>query len=58
MFLESHHPGLSVNEVKEMCQFDLNISQVKGETHPPTEEEIKLINDVIDPEEIFIPRSK
>ena len=57
MFLESYHPGVSIEEVKDMCQFDLNVSRVKGETLPPTEKEIALINDVIDPEEIFIPRS-
>jgi glutaconate CoA-transferase subunit B len=58
MFLETYHPGLTINMVKEMCQFELNTSQVKGETEPPTKEEVELINNVIDPEEIFIPRTK
>ena len=57
MFLESNHPGITIEEVKNMCQFDLNISRVTGETELPTKEELELIHQVIDPEEIFIPKN-
>ncbi len=58
MYLETIHPGLAIEEVKNMCQFDLNVSKVKGSTLPPKREEVDLIHKVIDPEEIFIPKVK
>jgi glutaconate CoA-transferase subunit B len=58
IYLETYHPGLTVEEIKDMCQFDLNVSQVKGETLPPKKEEVDLIHNVIDPEGIFIPKGK
>jgi len=57
MFLDSNHPGITVEEIKNMCQFDLNVSMMKGETEPPIKEELELIHQVIDPEEIFIPKN-
>jgi glutaconate CoA-transferase subunit B len=39
-----------------MCHFDLDISRVCGETLPPTREELHFIHEVLDPEQIFIPK--
>jgi glutaconate CoA-transferase subunit B len=47
-----------VEEIKGLCQFDLNISRVNGETAPPTLEELHFIHEVLDPDEIFIPKVK
>jgi glutaconate CoA-transferase subunit B len=58
MYLETYHPGLSLEEVKNLCQFDLNVSKAKGNTLPPKKEELDLIHNDIDPGEIFIPKSK
>jgi glutaconate CoA-transferase subunit B len=58
MYLDTCHPGKSPAEIKELCQFDLDISRVSGETLPPTREELHLIHDVLDPDQIFIPRVK
>ena len=44
--------------IKDLCQFDLDISRVKGETEMPTLEELRIIHEVLDPEEIFIPKMK
>jgi glutaconate CoA-transferase subunit B len=41
-----------------MCQFDLDISRVSGETLPPTRDELYYIHEVLDPEQIFIPKVK
>jgi hypothetical protein len=32
MYLDTCHPGKTPAEIKEMCQFDLDISRVAGET--------------------------
>lgn len=58
MFLDTCHPGKTPQEIKDQCQFDLDISRVNGETLPPTREELRLIHEVLDPDEIFIPKVK
>src|ERR1039457_1464526 len=58
MYLDTCHPGKSPREIKELCQFDLDISRVSGETVLPTVEELHLIHEVLDPDEIFIPKIK
>ena len=50
--------GKTPAEIKEMCQFDLDISRVAGETKVPTREELRIIHEVLDPSEIFIPKVK
>jgi glutaconate CoA-transferase, subunit B len=54
MYLETCHPGISVNKVKENCNFNLNIARVKGETHYPTYRELFVLREFVDPESIFI----
>ncbi len=58
MYLDTCHPGKTPREIRELCQFDLDISRVAGETEPPTQEELHLIHEVLDPDQIFIPRVK
>ena len=58
MYLDTCHPGKTPAEIKEMCQFDLDISRVAGETKVPTREELRIIHEVLDPDEIFIPKVK
>ncbi len=54
MYLDTVHPGFSVDDIKENCGFDVNVSRVSGETLPPTYEEIDILYKQIDPEGIFI----
>ncbi len=58
MYLDTCHPGKTPEEIKGLCQFDLDISRVGGETLPPTRQELHLIHEVLDPEQIFIPKVK
>lgn len=58
MYLDTCHPGKTPEEIKEMCQFDLDISRVAGVTEVPTREELRIIHEVLDPDEIFIPKVK
>ncbi len=58
MYLDTCHPGQTPEGIRDLCQFDLDISRVSGETEPPTYEELHLIHEVLDPEQIFIPKVK
>jgi glutaconate CoA-transferase, subunit B len=54
MYLDTCHPGITVDKVKENCNFNLNISKVKGETIYPTYKELFVLREFVDPESIFI----
>jgi glutaconate CoA-transferase, subunit B len=58
IYLDTCHAGYSPEQIRGMCQFDLDISRVCGETLPPTREELRFIHEVLDPEQIFIPKVK
>lgn len=58
MYLDTYHPGMSPEKIQEMCEFELDISRVSGETVPPTYEEIHLIHEVLDPDEIFLAKPR
>lgn len=55
MYLDTVHPGFTPQQVKNNCSFDLNIARVKGETEPPSYEELYLLYNRVDPEGIFLP---
>ena len=55
IYLETHHPGVTVEQVKENCGFNLNVSKVKGETPHPTYRELFVLREFVDPELIFLP---
>jgi len=48
-YLESYHPGTSVDEVVKLTPWDLKVSPDVHETEPPRAEEIRVIREVIDP---------
>ncbi len=55
MKLLSVHPGVTVNEVKENTGFQLVIPKgMIPETEPPTEEEVEMIRNRIDPHRLFL----
>lgn len=58
IYLDTCHPGTTVEMAREQCQFALNTARVSGATLPPTYEELHLIHEVLDPEQIFIPKVK
>ncbi len=51
MRLVSHHPGVSVDEVVEATGFDLVIEGDVPETRAPTSEELRIVREVLDPED-------
>lgn len=48
-YLESFHPGNCLDEIIEHTPWDLKISDDVHETKPPTDEELKVIREVLDP---------
>ena len=49
MRLRSVHPGVSVEEVQEATGFELVVDDDLEETRAPTDEELRLIREVLDP---------
>lgn len=56
IYLESNHPGISIQQVKDNCGFDLNVERLKGETSAPTYKELFVLREFVDPELIFLPQ--
>jgi glutaconate CoA-transferase subunit B len=48
-YLESYHPGTSVDEVVKLTPWALKVSDDVCETEPPREDEIRVMREVIDP---------
>lgn len=56
LYLETCHPGVTVQQIKDNCGFDLNVAMVKGETPRPTYRELFVLREFVDPELIFLPQ--
>ena len=52
MRLRSVHPGVTVDEVVEATGFELVIPDDVAETRLPTDDELRLIREVIDPKDL------
>jgi glutaconate CoA-transferase subunit B len=50
MTLATLHPGVTVDQVRENMGWDPRISGDLGETPPPSDEELRLIREELDPE--------
>ena len=50
MCIESVHPGITIEEVKEKTGFDLNISGEVPITKAPSEKQLEIIRNKVDPE--------
>lgn len=48
-YLESYHPGNTIDEIVENTPWDLKIADNVFKTPPPTEEELRVIREIIDP---------
>lgn len=58
MYLDTCHPGISPEEVRKLCLFDLDISRSRGQTLPPTPTDIHIIHEILDKDEIFLPKPR
>lgn len=49
MYLASLHPGVTLDQVQENTSWELKVTEDLRETPPPTEEELRLIRQELDP---------
>ncbi|MCE5336908.1 MAG: acyl CoA--acetate/3-ketoacid CoA transferase subunit beta, partial [Desulfobacteraceae bacterium] len=56
IYLESNHPGVTIEQLKDNCGFDLNVERIKAETRAPTYRELFVLREFVDPELIFLPQ--
>jgi glutaconate CoA-transferase subunit B len=56
IYLETFHPGVTVQQIQENCGFALNVKNVKGETPHPTLRELFVLREFVDAELIFLPQ--
>jgi len=56
MRVESLHPGVSIDEVRDNCGFELLVSDELEITPPPTEEELRVLREEVDPDGYIIGR--
>ena len=57
MRVESLHPGVSLDDVRENTGFDLLTAERIEETPIPTPEQLRLLREEIDPDGIYISRA-
>ena len=48
------NPGVTLEQVKENTGFELVIPEKVGENEPPTEEELRILREEIDPTKLYI----
>ncbi|MEO0102783.1 MAG: CoA-transferase [candidate division WOR-3 bacterium] len=54
MMLLATHPGVKVEQVIENTGFELIIPDKVGENEPPTEKELKILREEVDPDRLYI----
>lgn len=54
MYLASHHPEVSIDEVRRNVSWDLRIAPEVRETRSPTKRELRVLRTKCDPEGIFL----
>jgi glutaconate CoA-transferase subunit B len=53
MVLGSLHPGVAIDRVREETGWELRVPDDLAETPPPTEEELRLIREELDPQGVY-----
>jgi glutaconate CoA-transferase, subunit B len=48
-YLASYHPGSSIDEIRNLTPWDLNVADDVHETPPPSDKELKVIREILDP---------
>lgn len=48
-FLESYHPGNTIEEIIDHTPWELKVSDTVHETLPPSKEELRVIREILDP---------
>lgn len=54
LMLTALHPGKTVDQIKENTGWDLKVATKLRETQPPTNEELHILRDELDPDRIYL----
>ncbi len=54
MVLKAHNPDVSIQEVKEGVQWDLKIHKDVGPLDPPSEKELRVLREEVDPDGMYL----
>jgi glutaconate CoA-transferase subunit B len=54
MYVESLHPGASIDQIKDNTDWDIKIADQLKETTLPTVEEIRILRQELDPDRLFL----
>lgn len=54
LYLTAIHPGVTVDQVRENTGWDLKVAETLMLTEPPTEHELELLRDTIDPRRVYL----
>ncbi len=58
MYLESHHPGITIETIKKNTGWDLKIAENVRETERPAPELIRILREELDPTGIFLKKAE
>jgi glutaconate CoA-transferase subunit B len=53
MRLASLHPGATLDDVRETIGWDIRLAPDLAATPPPTDEELRLVREELDPEGVY-----
>lgn len=56
MQVQSLHPGVELTQVRKATSFELEVAETLAVTTPPTEEELRILRDEVDPHRYIIGR--
>jgi len=56
MRLIATHPGITIEDIKKATGFEIMVAEEVGTTTPPTEEDLRIIHEVIDPDGRVFPK--
>jgi len=54
MYLDRYYPGITANEIKASVGWDLKVAEEVKEAEPPTDEEIRILRQEVDPQGMFL----
>ena len=54
MYLDSYHPGVNVGEIRDNVGWELKISPRLKETKPPTDTELRILREEVDPQGMYL----
>ena len=53
MYLHSYYPGITPDKILENMEFEVDVTKA-SEALPPTEEELRILRDDVDPQNLIL----